>query len=349
MPLLEYVVYGNPLMKWLEALLVVLALYLLLRFITRLVYERLRQVAAKSKTTVDDLISKLVRQIKGWFLLIIALAVAPLLLTLPSRLLEIFHVVLVVTMLLQAGFWLNSLVGFWIARRIAEKQDEDAGTATTLNALGIVAKGIVWAIVLLLVLDNIPGIEINTLIASLGITGIAIGLAVQQILGDLFASLSIALDKPFVIGDFIAVGDFLGTVEHIGLKSTRLRSLSGEQLIFSNSDLLNSRIRNYKSLSRRRVVFHFGVTYQTTPQKLAAIPAMLRQIIEGIEKLTFDRTHFFNFGDSALEFEVVYYVEDPDYQLYMDAQQAINLALYQRFADEQIGFAYPTQTIFLEQ
>lgn len=349
MPLWEYEVYGNPLLNWLAALLLVLALYLALRFVLRLIYHRLQQLAARSKTVVDDLLVELAGQTKGFFVFVIALASAPLLLTLPARLLEVFQIVLVVALLLQTGFWLNSLISYWVARRIQEKLEEDAGTATTLNALGIVAKGVAWTIILLLVLDNIPGIEVNTLIASLGITGIAVGLAVQRILGDLFASLSIALDKPFVIGDFIIVGDLMGTVEHIGLKSTRLRSLSGEQLIFSNSDLLNSRIRNYKTLARRRVVFRFGVVYQTPYQKLAAMPEMVRQVIEGIEKLSFDRAHFVSFGSSALEFEVVYYVEDPDYQQYMDAQQAINLALYRRFEEERIRFAYPTQTIYLEQ
>jgi len=191
------------------------------------------------------------------------------------------------------------------------------------------------------------GVDITALIAGLGIGGIAVALALQNVLGDLFASLSIVLDKPFVIGDFIIVDDLLGTVEHIGLKTTRVRSLFGEQLVFSNSDLLNSRIRNYKRMHERRIVFSLGVTYQTPYEKLAAIPDIIREIIELQEQVRFDRAHFKEYGDFALEFEIVYYMLVPDYNAYMDTQQAINLALYERFEKEGISFAYPTQTLYV--
>jgi small-conductance mechanosensitive channel len=174
-----------------------------------------------------------------------------------------------------------------------------------------------------------------------------VALAIQNILGDLFASLSIVLDKPFVIGDFIIVGDLMGTVEKIGLKTTRVRSLSGEQLVFGNHDLLQSRIRNFKHLFERRILFSFGVIYQTPHDKLAAIPGMVREIIESLEDTRFDRAHFKEYGDFSLNFEVVYYVLKPDYNAYMDTQQAINLALYQRFQQAGIEFAYPTQTLFI--
>jgi len=176
-----------------------------------------------------------------------------------------------------------------------------------------------------------------------------VALAVQNILADLFASLSIALDQPFVIGDFIIVGDYLGTVENIGLKTTRVRSLSGEQLIFANNDLLNSRIRNYKRMGERRVVFSFGVTYQTAYDKLKTIPGVVQDIIESYENTRFDRAHFSEFGDFSLAFEVVYFVRSPDYNEYMDIQQGINLALVEHFEQEGIEFAYPTQTLFVRQ
>jgi len=157
------------------------------------------------------------------------------------------------------------------------------------------------------------------------------------------------LDKPFVIGDFIIVGDLLGVVEKIGLKTTRVRSLSGEQLIFSNSDLLNSRLRNFKRMQERRVPFEFGVIYQTTPDQLEAIPPLIQSIIEGVEGLRFDRAHFKSFGDSSYDFEVVYYINTPDYNAFMDAQQTINLALCRAFAKRRIDFAYPTRTLYLHR
>ena len=205
-----------------------------------------------------------------------------------------------------------------------------------------------WILLFLVALDNF-GADVTTLIAGLGVGGIAIALAVQNILGDLFASFSIVLDKPFIIGDFIIVGDHLGTVEYIGLKTTRLRSLSGEQLIFSNTDLLGSRIRNYKRMYERRVVFSVAVVYQTPEEKLAAIPEMIREIVEAQAQIRFDRAHFKDFGAYALNFEVVYWILSPDYNLYMDIQQTINLAIFRQFNETGIAFAYPSQTLFLDR
>jgi small-conductance mechanosensitive channel len=227
------------------------------------------------------------------------------------------------------------------------RKEEDAGSATTLAALGFVAKLVLWSVVLLLALDNL-GVNITGLIAGLGIGGIAVALALQNVLGDLFASLSIVLDKPFVIGDFIIVDEFLGTVEHIGLKTTRVRSLSGEQLVFSNADLLGSRIRNFKRMYERRVAFTVGVTYQTPAEKLPRISAILREVIEAQRDVRFDRAHFKEYGDFALIYEVVYYVTSPDYNKYMDIQQAVNFDIYGRFQQEGLDFAYPTQTLFVQ-
>jgi small-conductance mechanosensitive channel len=213
-----------------------------------------------------------------------------------------------------------------------------------MDVLGFVIRLVVWTIVILVILDNL-GIEITALIAGLGIGGVAVALATQNILGDLFASLSIVLDKPFVVGDFLSIDEFLGSVEKVGIKTTRVRSLSGEQLIFSNNDLLNSRIRNFGRMFERRVVFAFGVTYQTPAEKLRRIPTIIRDAVESQEKVRFDRAHFQKYGDSALIFETVYFVLSPDYNYYMDVQQNINLAIFERLAEEGIDFAYPTQTI----
>ncbi|MGD8498895.1 MAG: mechanosensitive ion channel family protein, partial [Chromatiales bacterium] len=214
------------------------------------------------------------------------------------------------------------------------------------TAVGFVARLVLWSIILLLALDNL-GVDVTALVAGLGVGGIAVALAVQNILSDLFASLSIVLDKPFAVGDFLIIDSFLGSVEHVGLKTTRLRSLSGEQLVFSNTDLLGSRIRNYGRMFERRVVFKIGVTYQTPRDKLTKIPGIIKEAIEAQDKTRFDRSHFNEYGEFSLNFESVYYIQGPDYNLYMDIQQAINLLIHERFEEEGIEFAYPTQTLFL--
>ena len=220
--------------------------------------------------------------------------------------------------------------------------------ATALGALGFVAKALIWAIFVLLILQNL-GVEITALLAGVSVGGIAVALAVQNVLGDLLGSLSIILDKPFMIGDYIVVGEYSGTVEHVGLKSTHIRSVSGEQLVFSNSDLLNSRIRNYKRMQERRAVFTLGVTYDTPVEKLAAIPQMVEELVEEQEQTRFSRCHFKSFGSFSLDIETVFYMTVPDYDAYMDVQQAINLGLYRGFAREGIEFAFPTQTVHMEE
>jgi small-conductance mechanosensitive channel len=254
----------------------------------------------------------------------------------------------VIAALVQAGVWISTALRTWLERYQRTQFEADRGAATTVAAIGFGAHVALWAVVLLLSLDNL-GIDVTALIAGLGIGGVAVALALQKILGDLFASLAIVLDRPFVLGDFLAMDSYLGSVEHIGLKTTRLRSLSGEQLVFSNADLLGSRIRNYGRMRERRVVFQIGVTYQTPKAVLAEIPGLLRAAVEGREGTRFDRAHFAGFGDSSLNFETVYYVESADYNAYMDIQQAINLDLVERFQAREIEFAYPTRTLYLSR
>jgi len=212
----------------------------------------------------------------------------------------------------------------------------------------VVINWILWATGAVFILDNM-GLHISTLVAGLGIGGVAIALAAQAVLGDLFSSFAILIDKPFKVGDFIIIGDYLGAVEHIGIKTTRIRSLSGELLVFSNSDLTNSRIRNYKLMEKRRVVFKFGVIYQTTLERLKSIPPMIKEIVENIDLASFDRAHFFSYGNSSLDFEVVYYIQGNDYNLYMDIQQKINLKIFEKFKEKGIEFAYPTRTLYVNK
>lgn len=349
MDVLETTWLGNSVRAWITALALTLGVWFALWLVQRVAIHRLKAFADSTRTEIDDLITDLLERTRGLFLLLVSLYAGALALTLPEQVMDIAGTMALFALLIQAAFWGNGVINYVIARAVRERMQEDPSTATSVSALGIVAKVALWTIVLLLAMDNIEGIEIDSLIASLGIGGIAVALAVQNILGDLFASLSIALDKPFAIGDFIIVDDLLGTVEHIGLKSTRVRSLSGEQLVFANSDLLNSRIRNFKRMRDRRVVFNLSVIYQTPPEKLERVPEIIREIIQAQDQARFDRAHFNEFRDSSLNYEIVYYVENPDHNVYMDIQQNINLEIARRFANEGIDFAYPTQTVFLEK
>lgn len=224
---------------------------------------------------------------------------------------------------------------------------QDQPPAAMRGLMGF-AKFLLWLVAALILLDNV-GVKVSALVAGLGIGGLAVAFAAQKVLGDLFSYFSIFFDRPFEIGDFVIVGEFQGTVEHIGLKSTRVRSLSGEQLIFSNADLTGSRLRNYKRMINRRVAFRINVDYRTGPERLKRIPDLIESIVRSQPGATFDRAHFASLGDYSLIFEVVYFVEGGDYRRYMDLQQAINLGIIEAFAREKIEFAYPTQTVFLNQ
>ncbi|PIW67370.1 MAG: mechanosensitive ion channel protein MscS, partial [Candidatus Omnitrophica bacterium CG12_big_fil_rev_8_21_14_0_65_42_8] len=226
------------------------------------------------------------------------------------------------------------------------KKEKNEALKRSIDGILVVVKVIIWGLAIVFFLDNL-GFKISAVIAGLGIGGVAVALAAQAVLGDLFSYFAILFDRPFEIGDFIITGDYLGTIEHIGVKTTRIRSLSGEQLIFSNTDLTNARVRNYKRMEQRRVVFKLGVTYQTASEKAKAIPGIIKDIIKNVKDTVFDRAHFFSYGDFALIFEIVYYVRGSDYNKYMDIQQEINFAIKERFEADGIEFAYPTQTLYI--
>lgn len=346
MPILELNAYGNPIQQWLMALVVALAVGVGLRWLKGLTARWLRGLVSRTSTDLDDLVLTLVAGTRPFFIVALAGTAGAQALTLPDGVDRAIAMIAGAVVLLQAGLWGSTVITFSVSRYIHQRLERDAASVTTVAVLSFVAKLVLWSIVLLVALDNM-GVNITGLVAGLGVGGIAVALALQNILSDLFAAFSIALDRPFSIGDFIIVGDLLGTVEHIGLKTTRVRSLSGEQLVFANSDLLTSRIRNFKRMADRRVVFSFGVTYETPVDKLAAIPQLVRRVVEAQAPVRFDRAHFIAFGDFALTFEVVYYVLSPEYNLYMDIQQAINLELFRRFQELEIEFAYPTQTLYL--
>lgn len=338
--------YGNTAQLWAVAAASATALFLVLAALRRAVASRLARFAERTRNDVDDLAVEVVRRTRAFFLAAVALYAASTLLALPPLADRALRAGGVLALVLQAALWGNGVIAHVVQRQVARSLEENAASATTMNALGFLARALLWGILALLALDNL-GVDITALVAGLGVGGVAVALAVQSILGDLFASLSIVLDQPFVLGDFIIVDDVMGTVEHVGLKTTRIRSLSGEQIVCSNADLLKSRIRNYKRMYERRVLFGFGVAYETPPAAVAAIPGVVREIIEAQPDVRFDRAHFKGYGDSSLDFEVVYYTLDPDYNRYMDTQQAINLELLHRFATAGIEFAYPTRTLYV--
>lgn len=344
----EQVYLGNSLLKWVIALAVAVSIYVALSILRRTVGSRLKILADRTTTDLDDFLVDLI-QVRTKKILFLALAAygASMFIVLPLEVQRIILGAVFVLLFLQVGLWGNGIISFLVTRRVA-KDGEEGLNLEAYSVITWIAKAALWIIVVLLALNNL-GIEITALVAGLGISGIAVALAVQNILGDLFASLSIVMDRPFEIGDFIIVGDQMGTVEHVGLKTTRVLSLSGEQIVFSNNDLLGSRIRNFRRMNERRVLFNLGVTYQTPADKLERIPGMIREIIEVQEQARFDRAHFSTFGDFSLNFEIVYWVLDRDYALFREIQQEINLALYRKFEEEEIEFAYPTQTLFVEE
>lgn len=347
MVLHDYILLGNPLTQWATAAGLVAAALLAVLVFKRILIRRIAAIAERTATRIDNALADALGKTRLWLWVLPAMALGARSLALPDRSIEILQAGAMLSLFVQLGLWLGQLLHFWIDHSRRTAQTTDPAAATSLSAMGFIGQVLLWSILLLVMLDNL-GVDVTALVAGLGVGGIAVALATQNILGDLFASMSIVVDKPFVLGDFIIVDEYMGTVEKIGLKTTRIRSLGGEQLVFSNADLLNSRVRNYKRMVERRVVFRFGVVYQTPPEQMAAIPSLVADIVQAQEPVRFDRAHFVSFGDSSLDFEVVYWVLRPDYNLQMDIQQAINLALLRAFLERGIEFAYPTRTLILE-
>lgn len=340
---------GNEVRAWLIAAGIALLSFVVLRVLTRWSAKRLGDFAGTTRGYWDDVIASGLAATRSWLVVLMAAFLGSTALTTSDTVGQILQSVAAVALLLQAGLWVSAGLTTWVMARSEATIDDDPAQVMTLNVIGIFLRLVIWSMVLLLALENL-GIDVTALIAGLGIGGVAVALAAQNILGDLFASVSIALDKPFVLGDFVTVGDFQGTVESIGLKTTRMRSLSGEQVVFSNTDLLDSRLRNFGRMYQRRVLLEVGVTYQTPRELLSEIPEIIRDAVErrGGDDVRMDRSHLATYGDSAIEFEAVYHVLSPDYVLHMDIKQDVYLAIHAAFDERGIDFAYPTQTVFVE-
>ncbi len=321
----------------------VLGALLLFRTQVRRAFARM---AATEATELMEIPAKVLSRTSTAFLAALALFLGLQSLQTSARIDRVAVALITIASFWQAGLWLSAAALALIDRKRHASASTNREILGSLGIIGFIARVLIWAVVVLLMLDNL-GVDITALVAGLGIGGIAVALAVQNVLGDLLASLSITFDKPFIVGDFLAVGDFLGNVEYIGIKSTRLRSLSGEQIVMSNADLLSSRLRNFGRMAQRRVAFTIGVAYETPADTLEHIPALIRRIVESQADTRFDRSHFARFAAASLDIETVFYVLSADYNKYMDIQQRINLAILREIEALEVEFAYPTQKLWL--
>ena len=348
MDILNQVVLGNTVEQWLIALGIFLGVLLIFYILKRFLLNYLARRIASMQSNLADLLPVISHSIKFPVIFVLSAYIAALSLDLSPSILVFLRTLTMMVVIIQIGILFSSLLDYAIERIMRQQREKDPARVTDLHPIAVFLKIILWFIIILVALDNIPGVEMATMIASLGIAGVAVALAVSTILGDLFCSLTIVLDKPFVVGDVISVETNVGTVEKIGLKTTRIRSATGEELIYSNSRLLNNFIRNLKRLERRRVAFTIGVRYETPSEKLALIPEIVKEIINQHENATCESAYFRGYGDYALLYDIAYVVELPDWTEHASILENINLRLHRRFEEEGIQFAYPAQRVMLE-
>jgi small-conductance mechanosensitive channel len=337
----------NQIIDYLTVLGTFLAGIVIIQMLKGIIISRLKAWAKKTATTIDDFLLRIIEKklipllyIGAFYLSLNNLAIPSTV----SRILDVSYAVIFtyVGLHLAVEVMNYSLERYWVRREV------DTSRQGSLKGLITILKVIIWGVGITFLLDNL-GFEISAVVAGLGIGGIAVALAAQTILGDLFSYFVIFFDRPFEIGDFIIVDDYMGSIEYIGIKTTRVRSLGGEQLVFSNTDLTNARVRNYKRMQKRRIVFKLGVVYQTSSAQIKEIPGIIKSVIEHVDNTAFDRSHFASYGDFSLDFETVYYVLSGNYNTYMDIQQEINFAIKDEFEKLGIEFAFPTQTLFVEK
>ncbi|MCB9651099.1 MAG: mechanosensitive ion channel family protein [Deltaproteobacteria bacterium] len=339
---------GNALWRWLAMVVTVLILAAVAALIGRLARRRVPEPTTPTRYLAPVMATAALARTRGWLWLLIGIGPAQRWVHPEATTAEVIRFVWTVALGIQVGVWAVGALEAGLSRERARREAE--GRLAEISSFALirtVGQAVVWALILVVILANL-GVEISTLVASLGVGGIAVALAAQNLLGDLFASLSIILDRPFEVGDFVVVGSLRGTVKRIGLKTTRVQSLDGEQIVFGNADLLTSRVQNFKHMQERRVTLRFGVLYSSTSEQVAKMPGRVKQIIEAQEGLRFDRAHFAGFGASSLDFEVIYWVLSSDYVRFMDLQQAVNLAVMTAVREEGMDFAFPSQSVYLE-
>lgn len=345
--MLDYSLLGNTIYSYLIAFGILIGGMMGAHVFKQYILSRLKKWADSTATMIDDLFVQSLQKTLVPVLYLASLYVALHTLTIAQNIERYIDgaAIILVTLLVVRSLTVAVAFGLHAYLRDSAKS---AGGERQVRGVSRLANFLIWALALVFILDNL-GVKISAVVAGLGIGGVAVALAAQAVLGDLFSYFVIFFDKPFVVGDFIIVGDKMGTVEYIGIKTTRIRALGGEQLVFSNTDLTNSCVHNFKKMEKRRVVFKLGVTYQTSAAKLKAIPQIVKDIITAQEGATFDRGHFAAYGDFSLDFEFVYMVAGADYTKYMDIQQSINLEIFEVFERERIEFAYPSQTLFVNK
>ena len=333
--------------QWMVLVSATIVLTLILQFIINRNYDHLKKRAEKTKIALDDLFVKLLGNVYGLTLFALSFWIVQLFLPLPSSLDTWIRVFFLCCVYLQIGRWVVPLHTYLL--RKLETDEHGNSRQASMEMVVKILSWVTYAILAIMAIDTLPSVDVTTLIATFGIGGIAVAFALQNVLSDFAAAFTIAFDQPFEEGDGIVVDGIGGTVEKIGLKSTRLRSWDGQEIVISNSDLLASRINNYKTMERRRVTLNFGVVYQTTADELARIPSMVQDIIESMESVTYARTHSTVLNSSSIDYETVYYVESADFNLFMDVRHQVNIQLIRRFEEKGIEFAYPTQTVFVEK
>lgn len=341
-------IFQNSFVDWSLAAATSVTMYLCLLVFRRIVRIYHKRQLATERVEITEIPLEVLSRTSMLFMVVIALFAGCNFLAKSPQTIKVLQTATTIVLFWQVGLWAAAAVMAWVERKRHSSLTTDRAVAGSLGIVAFIVQGIIWVLIVLLALSNL-GINITALITGLGIGGVAVALALQNILGDLFASLSITFDKPFFVGDFLVIDEFLGTVEHIGIKSTRLRSLSGEQIVVSNADLLKTRMRNFGRMSERRVLFTVGVTYETPADQLESIPAMIKSIVLAQEGTRFDRCHFAKHAAASLDIETVYYVLSADYNRYMDIQQAISLRIHREFEQQGIEFAYPTQRLLLER
>lgn len=339
--------FGNPVQAYGLWLALLLTLVLVIRLLKNFIIDRLKALAAKTETTLDDFLIAQVEKTLLPLLYFAAFYFCLRVLTIPAYVAKDIRIAGVILITVLTVRFILALMNYVLEARWSGTGHHEARAQSVRGGI-VVIKFVVILLATIVLLDNL-GVKISALVAGLGIGGVAVALASQAVLGDLFGFFVILFDRPFDIGDVIMVGDHTGTVEKVGIKTTRVRSISGEQLVFSNTYLTNAQVRNFKRMDKRRVVFTFGVVYSTPAEKLRAVPELIRQIVLAVGDTSFDRAHFASYGDFALNFEVVYFVQTADYNRYMDIQQEINLRIKEEFEKRGISFAYPTQTVLLSK
>ena len=345
--IMNMVFLGNSVAAYLIACVILLFSFLTINVVIRYFIRRIKRIASKTATTIDDFIVSVLEKFFIPFLFLLSVYVAVRILTMSPEFEKALNYSALAVVIFFAARFVIMLAAYGFKLYLS-KGVPDSALEHSLQGVLVVIKVLVWGGVTVFFLDNL-GFKISAILAGLGIGGVAVALAAQAILKDLFSYFSIIFDQPFKTGDFIIVGNDLGTIEHVGIKTTRIRSLGGEMIVISNSDLTDSRVHNYKLMDKRRVVFKLGVTYSTSAEKLKNMPKIIEDIIKGVKDTIFDRAHFLSYGDSALIFEIVYYVVGADYNKYMNIQQEINLGIKDEFEKIGVEFAHPTQTIYLNK